>query len=142
MLKGIPRIISPDLLKVLSEMGHGDEIVLGDGNFQGSSLSRNILIRYEASDIPLLLDAILQVFPLDTDLPSVSIMNPDKEIPDPQVWYVYKEIIKNRCGPEFDNFEKLERYDFYERAKKSYAIITTSEKALFANIILKKGVIE
>lgn len=142
MLKGIPRIISPDLLKVLSEMGHGDEIVIGDGNFQGASLSENILIRYDAADVPQLLDAILQIFPLDTDGPSVFLMSPDKAIPDPKVWYIYKEIIKIRCGLDFESLEKVERYPFYEKAKKAYAIITTSEKALFANVILRKGVIE
>lgn len=142
MLKGIPRTISPELLKVLSEMGHGDEIVIGDGNFQGASIATNILIRNDASDVPNLLDAILQIFPLDVDVKSpVYLMKPDKEIPDPKVWAKYKEIVDARCGEEFSDFEKVERYDFYDKARRAYAVITTSEKELYANVILKKGVI-
>jgi L-fucose mutarotase len=143
MLKGIPREISPDLLKVLSEMGHGDEIVIGDGNFQGASLAGNILLRNEGVDAATLLEAILKVFPLDTDIKTpVMVMKPDKkEFGDPLIWARYKKVVEEQAGIEFTEFRELERYDFYERSRNAYAIVTTHERELFANIIIKKGVV-
>ena len=67
MLKGIPKILSPELLKVLCEMGHSDRIVIGDGNFPAETMGKDsMVIRYDGQDIPALLDAILTVFPIDT----------------------------------------------------------------------------
>lgn len=140
MLKNIPTIISPILMKTLMEMGHGDELVLADGNFPAASNAQQ-LIRYDGHDIPELLKAILFFFPLDecVDYP-VSLMQvgPGKE--DPSIWEDYK-IILEKYEPKNNGIEYIERFDFYERAKKAYAIIATSEKALCANIILKKGVV-
>ena len=139
MLKGIPNIISPELLKILAEMGHGDEIVLGDGNFPAASNAQR-LIRCDGHGVPELLSAILELFPLDTYVESpVALMQVtpgDSAIPT--IWEDYKKIVAAH-----GNFplSEVERFAFYERARSAYAIVATSEKALYANIILKKGVI-
>jgi L-fucose mutarotase len=142
MLKGIPNIISPELMKVLMEMGHGDEIVLADGNFPAASVARR-LIRADGHNIPELLEAILKFFPLDTYVDSaVALMAvvPGDNV-KPTIWEKYRGIIK-KSGEKFEDFEMVERFAFYERAVKAYAVVATSEAALYANIILKKGVIK
>lgn len=140
MLKGIPSILSPELLKVLDEMGHSDEIVIADGNFPGASHAQR-LIRLDGHQVPEILDAILQLFPLDRYVPApVALMEVVKGDPVvPVIWDEYKKIIA--AHEENIQIENVERFAFYERAKKAYAVITTSEKALYANIILKKGVV-
>ena len=141
MLKGIPKIISPDLMKVLMEMGHTDEIVIADGNFPGTDLAKR-MIRYDGHDIPDLLDAILKFFPLDTYVKyPVSLMAVVPGDPyKPTIWEKYREIIKKNDS-NFKDFEMIEKFEFYERTKKAFAVVATSEAALYANIILKKGVI-
>ncbi len=138
MLKGIPSIISPECLKILMEMGHGDEIVLADGNFPGASHARN-LIRADGHGVPELLEAILKLFPLDTYAKPVYLMEkvPGDTVETP-IWDVYREITGKYTSEEP---EQIERFAFYERAKKAYAVIMTGESALYANIILKKGVV-
>lgn len=141
MLKNIPDILSPDLFKILDEMGHGDEIVIADGNFPSASIAQK-LIRLDGHGVPKILAAILKFFPLDTfvELP-VALMdiNSDEKV-KPAIWDEYKTIIKSSKEP-FKEFEFVERFAFYERAKKAFAVIATSESALYANIILKKGVV-
>ncbi|MGE7859686.1 RbsD/FucU family protein [Bacillus mobilis] len=141
MLKGIPKIISPDLMKILLEMGHGDEIVLADGNFPAASCGAK-LIRCEGHGVLEVLQAILQFFPLDTYSDhSVSLMKVVKGDPTtPTIWETYDAVIK-QYDTHFDSFEMIDRFAFYERAKKAYAIVATSESALYANVILKKGVV-
>ena len=142
MLKGIPSILSPELLKVLMEMGHGDEIVIGDGNFPHASMAKR-LIRCDGHGVPELLDAILAFFPLDayTEHPAavMAVANGDSA-PTPEIWGKYKEIIAGH-EPEHNNIEFMDRFAFYERAKAAYAVIATGEGAIYANIILKKGVV-
>lgn len=141
MLKNIPSLLSPDLLKVLMEMGHGDELVIGDGNFPAASMAQR-LIRLDGHGVPEILEALLQLFPLDTFEPNAFLMErvaKDKGMEIP-VWEVYNKIAK--AGDSgFVNFGFIERYEFYERAKKAYVIIATGETSLYANIILKKGVV-
>ncbi|MCC2380580.1 L-fucose mutarotase [Bacillus wiedmannii] len=141
MLKGIPKIISPDLMKVLLEMGHGDEIVLADGNFPAASCGAKV-IRCEGHGVLEVLQAILQFFPLDTySNHSVSLMKVVKgDHVSPSIWETYDAAIK-KYDTHFDSFEMIDRFAFYERAKKAYAIVATSESALYANMILKKGVV-
>lgn len=141
MLKGIPSILSPDLLKILMEMGHGDEIVLGDGNFPAASYAQR-LVRCDGHGVPELLDAILELFPLDTfvEKPVVLMEVVPGDNTKPVIWDEYRDIVQ-KYEPSLANFEHMERFAFYERAKKAYAIIATGEKALYANIILKKGVV-
>ncbi len=141
MLKGIPSIISPELLKILMEMGHGDELVIGDGNFPAASHAQR-LIRADGHEATALLDAILSLYPLDAyvDKP-VGLMQvtPGDTVETP-IWDEYKRIVTEHTGLT-DAFEEVERFAFYERAKQAYAIVATGERALYANIILKKGVI-
>jgi L-fucose mutarotase len=141
LLKNIPDILNPDLLKILNEMGHGDEIVIADGNFPAASIAQK-LIRLDGHGVPEVLAAILKFFPLDTyvELPvGVMAINPGDNI-KPVIWDEYKTILKESNEP-FKEFEFVERFEFYERAKKAFAVIATSESALYANIIMKKGVV-
>lgn len=141
MLKDIPSILSPELLKVLMEMGHGDELVIADGNFPAASIAQR-LIRADGHGVPPLLEAILKLFPLDIYVEQpVALMQvvPDDTVKTP-IWDEYDKIIR-ASGETFNGFELVERFAFYERAKKAYAVIATGETALYANIILKKGVI-
>lgn len=137
MLKGISPLISPELLKVLCEMGHGDEILLADANYPSESCGPKV-IRADGLGIPPLLEAILKLFPLDTYVEeNVILMSSDKG--KPPIWESYEEIL--RASGEDVRIGTLPRFDFYDRARKAYAIVATGERALYANIILKKGVI-
>ena len=138
MLKGIPAIIPPELLKILAEMGHGDEIVIGDGNFPGAAMNSKC-IRCDGHNATDLLKSILKIFPLDTYQKPVYIMEKVKgDTVETPIWDEYAEIIKPYTD---EKLEQVERFEFYERAKKAYAVIMSGEKALYANIILKKGVV-
>ncbi|MDQ0111881.1 RbsD/FucU family protein [Paenibacillus harenae] len=141
MLIGIPSKISPELLKVLMEMGHSDEIVLADGNFPAASHAQR-LIRADGHNVPELLDAILQLFPLDQYVPKPAALMQvvPGDTAETPIWEQYRSIIAKRTGLDTP-LEEVERFEFYERAKKAYAIIATGENALYANLILKKGVI-
>lgn len=141
MLKGIPSILSPELLKVLMEMGHGDELVLGDGNFPAASMSQR-LVRADGHGVPELLDAILSLFPLDTfvDAPVALMEVVPGDATRPEIWDTYRQIVE-RHSPEAAGIEHVERFTFYDRARTGYAIVATGERALYANIILKKGVV-
>ncbi|WP_122643556.1 RbsD/FucU family protein [Luxibacter massiliensis] len=144
MLKGIPQILSPELLKVLCEMGHSDRLVISDGNFPSESIGKDaIVIRCDGHGVPEILDAILQVFPLDTYVEKpvnlMEVMAGDNvETP---IWDTYKEIIAKYDDRGADVVGNIERFKFYEEAKSVYAIIATSEKALYANMMLQKGVV-
>ncbi len=144
MLKNIPKILSPEMLKVLCEMGHSDRIVIADANFPAESMGKDaIVIRADGHSATDLLDAILTVFPLDTYVDSpVSLMQvmagDNVETP---IWDEYKEIVAKHDNRGADAFGEIERFAFYEEAKKCYAIIATGESALYANLILQKGVI-
>jgi L-fucose mutarotase len=140
MLKGIPSILSPDLLKVLMEMGHGNELVIADGNFPSASMAQR-LVRCDGIMVPPLLEAIMQFFPLDPycDLPVAVMAITPGDPYKPVIWDRFREIINKY--DKFSDYDYVERNAFYERTKKAYAIIATSESALYANIILKKGVV-
>ena len=144
MLKNIPPILSPELLKVLCEMGHSDRIVIADGNFPAESMGKNaIVIRADGHGVPELLDAILQLFPLDTYVEKpVSLMQvmqcDNAETP---IWDTYKEIVAKYDGRGNNAIGEIERFAFYEQAKTAYAIIATGETAIYANIMLQKGVV-
>lgn len=141
MLKNIPKVISPQLLKVLSEMGHTDELVIADANFPGHTYGKQV-IRCDGIDIPTLLKAILTLFPLDSyakeNFILMQVVAGDNY--KPTIWEEYKKIARQYEG---DNFKlaDMDKWDFYERAKNASAVIVTGEESLYANIILKKGVI-
>lgn len=142
MLKGIPSILPPELLKVLMEMGHGDEIVLADGNFPKFAHVDNV-IRCDGHGIPELMEAILQLMPLDpyVENPTVFMAVLPNDPYVPTIWETYREIGK-RYEEKGLREVSINKFDFYDRAKKAYAVVTTSEMALYANVILKKGVIK
>lgn len=142
MLKGIPSLLSPELLKILMEMGHGDELVIADGNFPAAATAQR-LVRLDGHNVPEVLDAIMKFLPLDTytDQPVALMSVVPGDNADPVIWEEYRNII-NRYEPENCMIEFMERFDFYERAKKAYAVIATGETAIYANILLKKGVVK
>ena len=143
MLKGIPSILTPELLKILMEMGHGDTLVIGDGNFPAASIAKNSqLVRLDGHGVPEILDAILQLFPLDPYVEApVSLMEvvPGDPVETP-IWDEYAKIVeKHEPGTKIGH---IERFQFYEVAKKAYAVVATGEGALYANVILQKGVVK
>lgn len=141
MLKGVPSILSPELLKILMEMGHGDELVIGDGNFPAASCAQR-LVRLDGHGVCDILDAILTFFPLDTFVEEpvglMAVVPGDSTVP--AIWDEYRRIVSAREGDR--KFEYIERFAFYERAKRAYAIVASGETALYANVILKKGVVK
>ena len=144
MLKGVPSVLSPQLLKVLAEMGHGDEIVIADGNFPAESMGKNaVVVRADGHGVPEILDAVLQMMPLDQYVPHpaalMEVVPGDKCIP--VIWNQYRSILEKR-REDPSAIEMMERFAFYERAKKAYAIVATGETAIYANILLKKGVVK
>lgn len=142
MLKGIPTLLTPELLKLLMEMGHGDEIVIADANFPAASNARH-LARCDGSGANEVLAAILQLFPLDTFVPRpaalMAVVPGDPY--QPEIWQDFRATILNQ-EPWFSEFETVERMSFYERARQAYAIVSTGESRRYANIILRKGIIE
>ncbi|MBR2043938.1 MAG: fucose isomerase [Clostridia bacterium] len=143
MLLNIPKILSPELLKVLCEMGHSDRLVIADGNFPAESIGKNAkVIRMDGHGACEVLEAVLKLFPLDTYVEKpVSLMQvtPGDNVETP-IWGEYERIIKEQQG-KVDVIGEIERFAFYEEAKKAYAIIATGEGALYANIMLQKGVV-
>ena len=138
MLKGIPSIIPTELLKIMMEMGHGDELVIGDGNFPGASVN-NRCIRCDGHGVPELLEAILKLFPLDTYQKPVYLMEKVKgDNVETPIWDKYAKIIEPHTDAAV---EYIETFEFYERAKNAYAVVMTGETAIYANVILKKGVV-
>ena len=144
MLKGIPKILSPELLKVLCEMGHSDRLVIADGNFPAESMGKDaIVIRMDGHGACDVLEAILKVFPLDTYVEKpVNLMEvmPGDNVETP-IWDDYARIVAAEDARGGDAIGHIERFAFYEEAKKAYAIIATGEGALYANVMLQKGVV-
>jgi len=137
MLKNVDRLLTGDLLKVLCDMGHGDELVIADANFPAEALASR-LIRLPGIDGVRAAEAVLSVFPLDTYNDPAYIMDltdgdKAKGMPQPVIWAEYEKLT--------GGVEKLERFDFYERAKKAYCIIQTGEERQYGNLILVKGVV-
>ena len=143
MLKGISKIVSPELIKTLCEMGHGDEIVIADGNFPAETFGKRV-IRADGIGGAEMLKAVLSLIPLDTysdpNMILMRLMDCDKGKINPLIWNEYEKIamaedVNVRIG-------NIDRFEFYDRAKTAYAVIATGEEAVYANIILKKGVVK
>lgn len=139
MLKGISPLLSPDLLAILCEMGHGDEIVLADAHFPGEAIGQRCL-RADGLGIPALLDAILPLFELDeyVEAPLAMMAAVEGDTLDPAVEQAYRGPIEVHAPGAA--IERVERFAFYERAKKAYAVVMTGELAKYGNLILAKGV--
>ena len=141
MLKGISPVISPELLKIMAEMGHGDEIVLADAHFPGESFNNSVL-RADGILIPDLLAAILPLFELDAYVPQPLVMMAavSGDTLDPKVEESYLKSI-HISNPDVAPIERIDRFAFYDRAKSAFAVVMTGETAKYGNILLKKGVI-
>ncbi len=141
MLRGIPPVLPPELLKILAEMGHGDELVLADGNFPAFAHPDRV-VRCDGHGIPVLMDAVLSLMPLDSYVkhPTIfmAVLPGDPYVPT--IWDDYRNIAV-QYEVQGLREETIDKYTFYDRAKKAYAVVTTSEKELYANVILKKGVL-
>ncbi|MBQ8657962.1 MAG: L-fucose mutarotase [Clostridia bacterium] len=142
MLKGISKIISPELLKVLCEMGHGDEIVIADANFPSEAYGKRV-IRADGIKGTDMLSSVLSLIPLDTyaspNMILMELTESDKGKIKPVIWEEYEKIANDK--DKNLRLGRMDRFSFYERAKQAYAVIATGEEAVYANIILKKGVI-
>lgn len=143
MLKGISKIVSPELIKTLCEMGHGDEIVIADGNFPAETFGKRV-IRADGIGGAEMLKAVLSLIPLDTysdpNMILMRLMDCDKGKINPVIWNEYEKIAK--AEDENVRIGNIDRFEFYDRAKTAYAVIATGEEAVYANIILKKGVVK
>ena len=142
MLKNIPSVLSPALMHALMSMGHGDEFVLADGNFPADSNAQRI-VRADGLDVCTLLAAIVQFFPLDQyDSEHAIVMQMvESGVPEPPIWEDFRRILADGEGKPV-TLTPIERFAFYERARGAYFIVATSEKALYANLVLKKGVVK
>lgn len=140
MLKGISPLISPKLLETLARMGHGDEIILADAHFPGETFNNNVL-RADGLKIDDLLEAILPLFELDSyvDSPLTMMAAVEGDTLDPKVEEAYLKSIKI-TNPNVAPIERIDRFDFYDRAKNAFAVVMTGETAKYGNILLKKGV--
>ena len=139
MLKGIHPCISPELLKTLAEMGHGDELILADAHFPGHSFNLRV-IRADGLDVSTLLDGILPLFELDSYADPMAMMAAvEGDQLDPAVEEQYMAVV--RChAPEARRPARIERFAFYDRARSAFAIIMTGETRKYGNLLLKKGV--
>jgi L-fucose mutarotase len=142
MLKGIPSLLSPDLMHALLSMGHGDEIVLADGNFPAPSHAKR-LVRADGLGVCALLEAIVGFLPLDAFVEDRAVVMAvvDPKAPEPAIWEEFRRILADGEGSPVD-LTAIERSAFYERARRAYCIVATSERALYANLLLKKGVVQ
>ncbi len=140
MLKGIHPAISPELLKTLAEMGHGDEIVLADAHFPAHSLHHKV-IRADGLGVDTLLSAISPLFEFDAyvEAPLVMMAAVAGDTLDPTVEQKYRHAILSTTG-DCPTIERIDRFAFYDRAKTAYAVVISGETAKYGNIILKKGV--
>ncbi|MCL2343840.1 MAG: L-fucose mutarotase [Firmicutes bacterium] len=143
MLKNISPLISPELLKILAEMGHGDTVVLADANYPACSGGAKHVVRADGIGVPTLLEAILPLLPLDTfvakPITLMEVVPGDNYVPD--IWNEYRRIFNNNDLND-DQLETIERFAFYEHADTAYCVVATGERARYANVILKKGIIE
>ncbi|MSR58167.1 MAG: fucose isomerase [Planctomycetaceae bacterium] len=141
MLKHIPGIVSPDLMLVLMQMGHGDELVIADGNYPADSNAQRI-VRADGHGAMPLVEAILKFLPIDTFVDDVAVvMRPvDANAAEPPIWNDFRRLLRAAEGREIV-LTQIDREAFYHRSRSAYAVVATGETALYANVILKKGVV-
>lgn len=139
MLKGLDKLLTGDILKALCDMGHGDELVIADANFPAESVAKR-LIQVPGIDGVRMAQAVMTVFPLDSyvETPAcvMDLTDSDKAkgMPEPVVWPMYAERVGTKLG-------KIERFEFYERARKAFLVIQTGEERQYGNLLLTKGVV-
>src|SRR5262245_16788383 len=141
MLKGLDPLLGPDLLHVLASMGHGDELIVADGNFPAASVARR-LVRLPGIDAPRALRAILSVLPLDTFTPTpvavMAVVDDPSAVPPPV--RDFQSIVDAAAGRPL-RLEALERFAFYERARSAFAVVATGEPRPYGNVLVVKGVV-
>lgn len=137
MLKGIPSIISPELLKILAEMGHGDELVISDAHFPAYSVNRQV-VRADAVSSTEMMAAILKLIELDqyVDKPVAMMAPVPGDTVDPEIAAECSAVL----GEDTGRIDYMERFAFYDRAKQAYAVVITGESRKYGNILIKKGV--
>lgn len=142
MLKGISPRLSPDLLSALCRMGHGDEVVVADGHFPGETFASHCIVRADGLSVVQMLDAIFPLFELDAyvESPIVTMEAVSGDTLDPLVEASYR-CSADQHGYAWAKMSRMERFAFYERAKKAFLIVQTGDTAKYANVILTKGVI-
>ena len=141
MLKGVPPCISPELMQVLMRMGHGDNLVLADGNFPAETHAKQ-LVRADGHGMATILDAVLRFLPVDTfvDAPVLVMQPVEPNAPEPPIWSQFRRILEKHEGRAVP-LQTVERFQFYDLAKQAFTIVSTGETTIYANIILKKGVV-
>ena len=141
MLRNIPKILPPDLVKYMMEMGHSDYIVIADAGFPGTAHAKRI-VRMDSVEIPELLEAILPLFPLDYFVnDSVRLMKKLDHEPEVTIWEVYRKLLeKYDQDNAFKEFTYLDRLDFYKDEEGAYVVVQTGDTSRYGNIILQKGV--
>jgi L-fucose mutarotase len=141
MLKRIPSILSPELLHMIAQMGHGDELVLADANFPAVTNAKR-LVRADGHSVAAILEGVLQLFPLDSfvDKPAAVMRRVDKPGEPAPVWAEFQRLLDSAEGKHIA-VEQVERFAFYERARQAFGVVATGETALYGNLIIKKGVI-
>lgn len=147
MLRNIPSIISPALLKILDEMGHSDRILITDANYPAESMGMNTnIVRCDGHGVPELLEAILKLIPLDASVKCpvslMAVQPQDRGSVETPIWASYKEIISKYDERGENAFQEVDRFEFYEQSKTAYCIVYTGENKLYANIMLQKGVLK
>jgi L-fucose mutarotase len=137
MLKGVPSIISPDLLAILAQMGHGDELVISDAHFPAYSVNPKV-VRVDAASSPEMMKAITKLIELDqyVEKPVMMMAPVPGDSLDPELMAECREIL----GENAERIDFIERFAFYDRAKTAYAVVVTGESRIYGNIIVKKGV--
>lgn len=141
MLKGVDPLVSPELLFVIAQMGHGDELVIADANFPAVTMGKRV-VRADGHTTPGVLGAVLKLFPLDTfvESPAAVMRRVDKPNEDAPIWTEFQKLLDG-AEARHVSIERVERFAFYERAKQAFAVVATGERALYGNVIIKKGVI-
>lgn len=141
MLRNIPKILPPDLVKYMMEMGHADVMILADANYPGTSHARHI-VRMDSVEIPELLEAVLPLFPLDNFIPNpVKLMKNLPTEPVPEIWNTYRSLLEKYDKDDaFKEFDFMDRLPFYAESEKAYVIVQTGDTSRYANIVLQKGV--
>ncbi len=141
MLKGIPPLFSPELMAILMRMGHGDDLVIADGNFPAEAMGQRV-VRLDGHGAAEVLDAVLKFVPVDTFVDDpVKVMQPvDSQTPEPAIWNQFRGVLA-RHEPRPIPLTTVERFEFYRQAQAAFAVVATGETAIYANVIVKKGVV-
>ncbi len=139
MLRRIPSILSPELLYLIAQMGHGDELVIADANFPAVTNAKR-LVRADGHSVPAILEAILQLYPLDSyvEKPAAVMWRVDKPGEPAPIWNEYQRLLDSAEGRHIA-IEQVERFAFHDRAKQTFGVVATGETALYGNLIIKKG---